>query len=125
MQVAVPDKSGLWQALNMHMGRAKKLASAQSLSGVTAGAAGGGGAGATTAAVGALAVSATLGGRVVGSGFAGLDAALRGRSAGFGGLAASADAGAAGALLSIIVSTGSLLAASGTAGALSSTSSSG
>jgi len=125
MQAAVPDRSGRWQALYMHIGRAKKLASEQSFSGVTTGAAGGGGGtGATTTGMGALAVSVAVGRRGV-SVFTGLDAPVRGRSAGFAGLSAAADAGAIGALVSMTVSIGSLMAAAGTIGVLSNMTSSG
>ena len=108
----------------MHIGRAMKLASAQSLSGVTTAAGGGGGVGAATTAAGALEVSATGGGRGA-STFAGLEAALRGRSAGLAGLLAAADAAVAGVSLSMIVSMGSLLAAMGAGGVLSRITSSG
>ena len=109
----------------MHIGRAKKPASAQSLSGVTTGAAGGGaGAGATTAETGALTASVIAGRRGV-STFTALATVLRVRSAGFAGLSVAADAGGVGVLLSIMVSMGSLLAVSGAAGVLSSMTSSG
>lgn len=112
-QVAVLARSGRWQALNMHMGRARKLASEHIFSGVTTGAAGGGG-GADTAVtgVGALAVSVAVGVRGA-STFAGFDAPPRGRSAGFGRLSIATDAADSGALASRMVSMGSLAVADG------------